>query len=357
MDFNQSHNASSLAEFIKYINEFSDGDMLWYRGHSNHTYKLLPTLYREKVVDFQECSSSEQKNYNSMHYAEDIRIQQYYAKNYPFIKDSGRNSTEWLGMAQHFGINTRFFDWSTSSIHSLIFALDQYFDNKIPQTTDIPCVWVLKPQKLNKIIINNLLLDGDKDIEENIYRKITQNMDEMNAIRNMMKIFKQDSSKVVFAESNAKNKWGHLDYIYNLAYFDKLLELANTNPKLAFSGDILNPLFYLLAQIYINGFILGNDCLKCTPLAIIHPLNSERIKFQHGVFTVFPFPDKESYEHNHSSLEYMCMELNHHITGTLCKIKLVAPKKISNELKLLGIHKNWLFFEQDYISRQIENGL
>ena len=35
---------------------------------------------------------------------------------------------EWLEVMQHHQVNTRVLDWSESSIHSLIFAVEAFFD-------------------------------------------------------------------------------------------------------------------------------------------------------------------------------------------------------------------------------------
>ena len=165
-----------------------------------------------------------------------------------------------------------------------------------------------------------------------------------------------DQYKKIFVESNPNNNWRHLDYIYNPAYFDKLIEAAKTNPRLAFSGHTINPLFYLLANAYIEGDSMESDILMTTPLAIIHPINNERIRSQHGVFTLFPFPSHRLYT-SYNNLDYFKMENNSKIKGTLCKINILFPKKISEELKVLGTHKSWLFYEQDRISQEIESGL
>lgn len=53
----------------------------------------------------------------------------------------------------------------------------------------------------------------------------------------------------------------------------------------------------------------------------------------------------------------MRMEFNSYIKGTLGKILLQRPEKISRELRMIGVHRSWLYFEQEQISREIESGL
>lgn len=96
--------------------------------------------------------------------------------------------------------------------------------------------------------------------------------------------------------------------------------------------------------------MLTNNGLLCIPL------NSDRIQMQNGVFTVFPFSKKELYEST-KSIDYMSMEYNGKMQGTLGRIALREPERISRELRTIGVHRSWLYFEQEQISREIESGL
>ncbi|MCM1103236.1 MAG: FRG domain-containing protein [Clostridium sp.] len=373
MDFNQEYEINSLSDYMNGIKAFSAGDILWYRGHASHKYQLLPNLYRGSVVDFPPDGG----RYNSIHLAEDMRIQQYYATNYSFIKGSGINSTEWLGMAQHFGLKTRFLDWSTSALHALMFALESFADPKTAAgRTKIPCVWVLKPQKMNKRIVDELIRQSDslydqvkrtaQSSESKENKESKEGKEGFETPSELIRKLKPDSNgksayDYIFKESNPKNQWGKMDYLYDLAYFDRLLNRVKNNPELAFTGDVVNPIFYFLACIYIEG-LKADKCLGCTPLAIIHPINSERIKEQRGVFTVFPFPHKASagaddakdaYDEKRG-FEYMRMEYNSYITGCLCKLVIKRPKQVLKELQSLGVNRSWLYFEPDKITAEIE---
>lgn len=355
INFNEYREVYSLGEYIDAINSFACNEILWYRGHEDIEFKLVPTLYRDKKADFIDDINT----YNSLHMAENIRIQQYYARNHPFIRENGVNTTEWLGMAQHYGIKTRFLDWSTSAIHSLIFALEKYFDEPDYVQSGIPCVWILRPQRLNRIItehiVDEILSGGLLDkLLSHYFRDSKKRSEIETTIKDT--ISKCNGKLNVFLESNPENKWGHLDYIYNLSYFDRLLGSAKNNPEVYFSMDNMNPIYFILAMIYREGFCCDDKLIDMTPLAVIHPLNSDRIKEQRGVFTVFPFPSKDL-DDGSGSLEYMRMEFNPDIKGTLCKVCIMNPKRIYKELRTLGIHKNWLYFEHNQISSEIETGI
>ena len=351
---NQSREAHNLREVIEAIQEFSNETLVWYRGHESYDHQLLPTLYRNKTVNF---ISDDDYSYNSIHMAEQMRIQQYYARDYPFIKDSGNNTVEWLGMGQHFGMNTRFLDWSLSAIHSIMFALGKYVEDPEYKGGEIPCLWVLKPQKMNQMITDRVLFS--KNCYEAFTKRYLQDPRELDALNALEASIKKipDEFRKVFIESNPENKWQHMDYIYNISYFDRLLAMVKHNPRMAFTGNVINPLFLFLSMIYIDGTKIEDEAVRRTPLAVIHPLNSERIREQKGVFTVFPFPNKTDYANAQDSLEYMRMERNPYLKGSLCKIALLHPRKICNELKTLGVHRSWLFNEPEYITKEIESGL
>lgn len=348
---NQIYQAHDLEDIIRFVRKFSDGEMVWFRGNRNSNYTLLPTLYRDKSTNF-----FQKKSYNSMYMAEQLRIQQYYAKEYPFIKDGGHNTVEWLGMGQHFGINTRFLDWSVSALHSTIFAVEKYFEDSAYDGTDIPCLWVLKPQEMNRRIVDRILSEDWLEKCERYYhgRKEECIIKEWHQLI----IDRHDEFHRVFVEADSRNQWAHLDYIYNIAYFDRILGLIKDGPKASLEQDIVNPLFVFLAMIYIDGsLILQDDVLDRTPLAVVHPLNSERIREQKGVFTVFPFPNSQAYHEMGDSLDYMRMEWNPRLLGVLCKIVMLHPERICRELREIGAHRSWLFNEPEYIAKEIESGL
>lgn len=344
MPVNESYSVSNLAEYIGRIAEFSRGEMLWYRGHADTHYTLLPTAYRNTVMNFGNKKNS------SVYLSESMRMQQYYAKNYMFIKENGTNATEWLGSAQHYQIKTRFLDWSTSAIHSLIFALEKYFDPPAEKVKGIPCVWLLKPQELNKRVAGCILEDM------NLAQKSAAEKEKWGLSDSFWELLENNANvnRLLFMSGNPENGGQHMDYIYNLAYFERYLDLARVDFDKAFSEHKINPLFYIIARAYIEGDCFENKMLESVPLAVIHPLNSNRIQMQNGVFTVFPFPNEKMYKENK---DYMRMEFNRKICGTLGKVELLEPERISRELRTIGVHRSWLYFEQEQISREIESGL
>ena len=156
---NSEYHVTKLSEYFEVIQQIvnqsgRENNVLWFRGQESIDYTLLPSLYRDNE---HYVSAPDPLNYSSIHLRESMRLQHYHAMNYPFIKNDGLNSLEWLGLAQHHGLKTRLLDWSYSAIHSLIFAVEKHLEDmtKNPKTDLTPCVWVLEPQELNKRIIKD----------------------------------------------------------------------------------------------------------------------------------------------------------------------------------------------------------
>lgn len=111
--------------------EQSTGDP-WYRGHSQTTWQLLPSLYRcevepkyerEILRDFKIALSSDSSFQTS-------------------------SEIDWLFIAQHHGLPTRLLDWTVNPLVALFFAVED-FENQ-----DDGCVVVLNPWTLNRASVD-----------------------------------------------------------------------------------------------------------------------------------------------------------------------------------------------------------
>lgn len=125
IDINATHGSSLTAEFttdydlIKSVNDFIEKILLienngeyinFYRGHSNHTYKLEPSLFRKTENGNFQYLEKEQKIYNEL-----------LTNNFNEFS-SDRTTFDRLVRMQHFSLPTRLLDISSNPLIGLYFA-------------------------------------------------------------------------------------------------------------------------------------------------------------------------------------------------------------------------------------------
>ena len=347
------HNLGEYMECVHALAQEGDPaapDILWFRGISDMNHSLIPSLFRGNVRVTVEDGGGQ---YSSLHYAEDIRVQHYIAKNYHFFDKEPSSRVEWLEVMQHQGMNTRVLDWSESSIHSLLFAIEPFLNNEKYKDQNrmkcVPGVWVLKPGKLNKKIVDELLKrTGVGKLTYNLFKELTTDEDELLNMIKKLQIMKSDSY-------NTTSATAHLDYIYNLsAINDEILRDRIRLKQLLMNGDIMNSIYYVLGRIYSDGYILEDR--KIPPLAVVHPYHSERIKAQKGVFTVFPFYKEHDGDEKLRKLGINPdgIDNNSLAKDSLVKIVINNPKDIAGELIEHGMNDSWLYPEMPIVSSEIE---
>lgn len=111
----------------------------WYRGHSDTSYRLLPSLLRL------ERGLKHERNLYAVFRTQAGSL---------ISRDS--NSWSTLAMMQHHGTPTRLLDWSESLDVALFFAICE--DKKHP------CIWILNPYRLNLISYGKNLIFDDADL-------------------------------------------------------------------------------------------------------------------------------------------------------------------------------------------------
>jgi len=123
----------------------------WFRGHSNSEWDLTPNILRFK---------------HSERYIHRIENELYAGfrgdnGNYIDLKNQVNfDSWDYLAAMQHYGISTRFLDWTTSLEVALYFALRGVVKIDIQDKATWPCIWILNPYKLNQLSYgDNVIFD------------------------------------------------------------------------------------------------------------------------------------------------------------------------------------------------------
>jgi hypothetical protein len=138
-------------------------DTIYFRGHSNESYKLIPSLLRNKTE-------------TKTKYLEQVLF-------YDFVSMAGskiKNEDSWeiLFTMRHYGVPTRLLDWTTSFANAIYFAIS---DKKLVN----PHIWMLDPYKLsekNKGFQAGGLLNPSYDLD-NDYVKMFINDDDSKIVK------------------------------------------------------------------------------------------------------------------------------------------------------------------------------
>ena len=105
-------------------------DTVWFRGHSNGTWSLTPSLYRDDFKLEHESTLMTRFKQNAL----------------PLLDYRPNSSWEWMFLMRHHGCPTRLLDWTESPLVALYFACqeDSAHDQKDGH------LWCLLPTALNE---------------------------------------------------------------------------------------------------------------------------------------------------------------------------------------------------------------
>ncbi len=369
---------NSLSEFLQEIEKLSPKNQIFYRGHHDCSYVLLPGIYREgKLIENEESIYRDVITKSP----DDFR---------------GKNTLESLTLLQHYGAPTRVLDITENPLVALFFACNDKFEEDGEVVVfDIPDSSVCHFNSDRVTILSNLakcekefnynsgmvpfFRNNIKELEtkrqnfepseyiggffyENIFEFLENQSEEISndiALTEFsVELFEELLSKYQLIYNNKK---GELDKkeskIFRNNFIDLLQRILQIGVRKSIESVNQNFFGKLLHNIhedksYFDAIIDPEDV--CKVLAVKPKLDNPRIVRQHGAFLIFgidqiQFVGFEDYKPMAKLNEEwtMCGE------GKESRILISsnAKTKILGELSSIGINEATLFPEIDKIAK------
>ena len=120
----------NMEELIAIISSFPADKTIWYRGHGDISWPLIPSVQREEYL------GKEQYLTNDFYMKASVTLRE---------KPDFRSYSDWLTIMRHYGLPTRVLDWSRSPLIAAYFAVGE----SLPNEDADACIWVLHPEDLN----------------------------------------------------------------------------------------------------------------------------------------------------------------------------------------------------------------
>jgi hypothetical protein len=201
-----------------------------FRGTSDNSYSLLPTLFRDLKPDI-----------DLVEYERGLFLF-FQAQSAIFYPNTLRNSWEILYEMRHHGLPTRLLDWTGSFAIALFFALREYNEEKTP------CIWILNPAQINynSVETYNVLSIANSDIldyQNNFFqeKRMFENPVVIFPIKNHSRLVAQNSFFTVHGNNRLPLNEIYPNYIKKINIpkeiipeMQKFLKLINMNEYTVF---------------------------------------------------------------------------------------------------------------------------
>lgn len=140
--------AATVSDFVDQVSRLGEdwSSDLWFRGHADFTWELLPWLYRLERGD-------------------EKTLRDEFRRRAATLSPETLPSNEWdlYFLMQHYGVPTRPLDWTDGALLGLYFAVRENSGDRDA------AVWVLDPFWLNKQVLEQEVIFGTRDPEVQLY--------------------------------------------------------------------------------------------------------------------------------------------------------------------------------------------
>lgn len=316
-----------ISDHLKNLGQSRYGDKgnnLWYRGHEDCTYMLLPSAMR-KYAQHAEVEGF-LRNYQRGAYDEfKFRMDNASEK----IDKTGYTECDYLALMQHYGSPTIYLDWTENAISALYFALEAFIDSgkKNKQNDKDAVLYLLHPNLYNEA--RNQMMD-----------KVS-----ITSGRNLDRLMQESRLKTTSSIPN-------LSVQYNKDKFGMFL-LGNLHDE----QDMYKSSSEKIDELSLNK---DSENILYLPLAIYASRANERVRAQSGMFmayNIFTRPSENKY------FNYMALEKIQ--AFYLSKFPMMSPflysiiidgsakKEIAGWLKAIGVSKDMVYPELSNIGERI----
>lgn len=144
--------AYDLKQLEQIINEETENGKTWFRGHKNHKYVLLPSLYRTlyatrdqfNVPIFPKKVTEYNNSGDIVPIPDHLYINSFYSKLDELGIDYPKDYIEQICFAQHYGVKTRLLDWTTD------IDIAYYFSTAGRNKNVKTAIYMLNPKEFNQ---------------------------------------------------------------------------------------------------------------------------------------------------------------------------------------------------------------